>query len=73
MMYLAPVGVVYVPEPDAYVVTWGAPVTSWNVPVASGSVSVRSVDVLGAAMVSVPVPLALPDKAILLMVVPLDT
>jgi len=35
-----------------------------SVPAASGSDSVRSVLVLGAAMVSVPVPLALPDNAI---------
>lgn len=35
------------------------------VPVSSGSVNVRSVFVLGAAMVSVPVPLTLPANEIL--------
>jgi hypothetical protein len=34
-----------------------------NVPVPSGNVSVLLLFVLGAAMVSVPVPLALPDMA----------
>ena len=38
-----------------------------TVPVASGSVSVRSVLVFGAAMVSVPVPLALAEILTLLM------
>ena len=39
-----------------------------SVPVLSGSVSVRSTFVFGEAMVSVPVPEALPVSAILLMV-----
>jgi hypothetical protein len=68
-MYFAPVGVVYVPEPDAYLVTCGAPVVSCIVPLASGRLSVRSVLLFGLAMVNVPVPEALPDKAILLMLV----
>jgi hypothetical protein len=43
-----------------------------NVPVPSGSVSVLLVFVLGAAMVSVPVPPALPWSDIALIIFPLD-
>jgi hypothetical protein len=55
-MSTRPVKVPVVPE-------MGLP-ENWIVPAATGRSSVRSVELSGLAMVNVPVPEALPDKAI---------